>query len=546
LAKICTPLKWNYQINYHAFLPVFEQNRHAVLIRRKVVMLAMVRSCAIIGLDGALVEVEVDMTNGLAAFVIVGLPDAAVNEAKERVRSAIKNSSCLFPYKHITVNLAPADLRKEGPAYDLPIAVGILLASEQLRSSEQVHDSLFLGELSLDGGIRHTNGILPMVAMASERQIKAVFVPAVDAAEATLIEGVTVYPVETLSQLIAHLNQEQQIEPYQRDTSLLENISEAVYLQDMSAVRGQEHVKRALEVAASGGHNILMSGPPGSGKTLLARTVPSVLPRMVIDEALEITKIYSVSGMLPPQMPLILQRPFRSPHHTTSHAGLVGGGRLPRPGEISLAHRGVLFLDELPEFGQNVLEVLRQPLEDKVVTISRAQGTITYPANFMLVAAMNPCPCGFFGDPVRECTCSATAIARYQKRISGPLLDRIDIHVEVPRVDYEKLADKRQVETSAAIRARVQAARERQLQRLAGTKLTCNAEMGPAEVRDHCNVEPSAEKLLKAAMQQLHLSARAFHRVLKLARTIADLSESETIASNHVAEAIQYRPRMGM
>ncbi len=509
-------------------------------------MLAMVRSCAIIGLDGALVEVEVDMTNGLAAFVIVGLPDAAVNEAKERVRSAIKNSSCLFPYKHITVNLAPADLRKEGPAYDLPIAVGILLASEQLLSSEQVHDSLFLGELSLDGGIRHTNGILPMVAMASERQIKAVFVPAVDAAEATLVEGVTVYPVETLSQLIAHLNQEQQIEPYQRDTSLLENVNEAIYLQDMSAVRGQEHVKRALEVAASGGHNILMSGPPGSGKTLLARTVPSVLPRMVIDEALEITKIYSVSGMLPPQMPLILQRPFRAPHHTTSHAGLVGGGRLPRPGEISLAHRGVLFLDELPEFGQNVLEVLRQPLEDKVVTISRAQGTITYPANFMLVAAMNPCPCGFFGDPVRECTCSATAIARYQKRISGPLLDRIDIHVEVPRVDYEKLADKRQVETSAAIRARVQAARERQLQRLAGTKLTCNAEMGPAEVRDCCDVEPSAEKLLKAAMQQLHLSARAFHRVLKLARTIADLSESEVIASNHVAEAIQYRPRMGV
>jgi magnesium chelatase family protein len=360
------------------------------------------------------------------------------------------------------------------------------------------------------------------------------------------VEGVTVYPVETLGQLVAHLNKEQQIEPYQRDASLLENISEAIYLQDMSAVRGQEHVKRALEVAASGGHNILMSGPPGSGKTLLARTVPSILPRMIIDEALEITKIYSVSGMLPPQMPLILQRPFRAPHHTTSHAGLVGGGRLPRPGEISLAHRGVLFLDELPEFGQNVLEVLRQPLEDKVVTISRAQGTITYPANFMLVAAMNPCPCGFYGDPVRECTCSATAISRYQKRISGPLLDRIDIHVEVPRVDYEKLADKRQVETSVAIRARVQAARERQLQRLAGTKLTCNAEMGPAQVHDCCNVEPSAEKLLKAAMQQLHLSARAFHRVLKLARTIADLSGCEVIAANHVAEAIQYRPRMGM
>ncbi len=508
-------------------------------------MLAMVRSCAIIGLDGALVEVEVDITNGLAAFIIVGLPDAAVNEAKERVRSAVKNSGCLFPFKHITVNLAPADLRKEGPAYDLPIAVGILFASGQINPNEELENALFLGELSLDGTVRHTNGILPMVALAREKHVKAVFVPAVDAVEATLIEGVTVYPVETLGQLIAHLNGIKQLEPYTRDPHILDNVKEALYLQNMSSVRGQEHVKRALEVAASGGHNILMSGPPGSGKTLLARTTPSVLPRMLIEEALDVTKIYSVSGMLPTDVPLILQRPFRSPHHTTSHAGLVGGGRIPRPGEISLAHRGVLFLDELPEFGQNVLEVLRQPLEDKVVTISRAQGTITYPANFMLVGSMNPCPCGYYGDPVRECTCSATAISRYQKRISGPLLDRIDIHVEVPRVDYEKLADKRKVEDSATIRQRVQAARERQLQRFTGTKLTCNAEMGPAEVRDFCQVDPSAEKLLKAAMQQLHLSARAFHRVLKLARTIADLAESETIAANHVAEAIQYRPRMG-
>jgi len=508
-------------------------------------MLAMVRSCAIIGLDGALVEVEVDITNGLAAFIIVGLPDAAVNEAKERVRSAVKNSGCLFPFKHITVNLAPADLRKEGPAYDLPIAVGILFASGQINPNEELENALFLGELSLDGTVRHTNGILPMVALAREKHVKAVFVPAVDAVEATLIEGVTVYPVETLGQLIAHLNGIKQLEPYTRDPHILDNVKEALYLQNMSSVRGQEHVKRALEVAASGGHNILMSGPPGSGKTLLARTTPSILPRMLIEEALDVTKIYSVSGMLPTDVPLILQRPFRSPHHTTSHAGLVGGGRIPRPGEISLAHRGVLFLDELPEFGQNVLEVLRQPLEDKVVTISRAQGTITYPANFMLVGSMNPCPCGYYGDPVRECTCSATAISRYQKRISGPLLDRIDIHVEVPRVDYEKLADKRKVEDSATIRQRVQAARERQLHRFTGTKLTCNAEMGPAEVRDFCQVDPSAEKLLKAAMQQLHLSARAFHRVLKLARTIADLAESETIAANHVAEAIQYRPRMG-
>ncbi|HEV7126907.1 MAG TPA: YifB family Mg chelatase-like AAA ATPase [Ktedonobacterales bacterium] len=514
-------------------------------------MLAKVGTCAVVGLEGALVEVEVDIGHGLPAFSIVGLPDTAVTEAKERVRAAVKNSGCIFPLRRITVNLAPADLRKEGPAYDLPMAVGLLLASEQVApivatgAVLTAEDCLFLGELGLDGTLRHTHGILPMVALARERRFRAVFVPVMDAAEAALVEDVTVYPVETLAQLVAHLRGETPISGFVPDPNLLAYDPDTAYPYNLSDVRGQEHVKRALEVAASGGHNVLMSGPPGSGKTLLARTIPSILPRLTIAEALDVTKIYSVAGMLAADVPLVTQRPFRAPHHTTSHAGLVGGGRFPRPGEISLAHRGVLFLDELPEFGQNVLEVLRQPLEDRIVTISRAQGTVTFPANFMLIAAMNPCPCGFSGDPTRECTCSGSSIARYQKRISGPLLDRIDIHIEVPRVEYEKLTDKREGERSAEVRARVQAARERQAARFAGTRISCNADMGPAEVRTHCQVDPAAQPLLRAAMQRLQLSARAFHRVLKLARTIADLANSETIGAPQLAEAIQYRPRTG-
>ncbi|MCL4488712.1 MAG: YifB family Mg chelatase-like AAA ATPase [Chloroflexi bacterium] len=504
-------------------------------------MLAKVNSCAIVGLDGALVDVEVDVSNGQPGFTIVGLPDAAVQESRERVRAAIKNSSFNYPFnKRITVNLAPADLRKEGPAYDLPIAVGLLMASEQLRSD--LTHAFIIGELSLDGVVRHTNGVLPMASLARQCDIKTLFVPASDAAEAALVPGLVVFPIESLFALVAHLQSMQPIAPY-RPGRKFEPEAAPSYATDFAEVRGQEHVKRALEVAAAGQHNVIMVGPPGAGKTLLARSMPSILPNLTLEEALEVTRIYSVNDMLPSDEPLIRRRPFRAPHHTISHAGLVGGGRWPHPGEISLAHRGVLFLDELPEFDSRSLEVMRQPLEDRIVTIARAQGSLTFPANFMLVAAMNPCPCGYYNDPVKECTCSATNVLRYQKRISGPLLDRIDIHVEVPRVDYEKLSGDRLGETSETIRTRVETARQRQRRRFEGTALQCNGDMGPAEVRLYCAIDAASKSLLRAAMQQMQLSARAFHRILKLARTIADLAGCDNIETPHLAEAIQYRPR---
>src|SRR5512142_1636711 len=508
---------------------------------RGCLVLAKVNSCAIVGLDGALVDVEVDLSNGQPGFTIVGLPDTAVQESRERVRAAIKNSNLFYPFnKRITVNLAPADLRKEGPAYDLPMAVGLLIASEQVQVD--LARTLIIGELSLDGVVRHTNGVLPMAAMAREKGFRTLFVPASDASEAALIPDLKVFPIESLFALAAHLQGLQAIAPYQAACDFHPETAPA-YATDFSEIRGQEHVKRALEVAAAGQHNVIMTGPPGAGKTLLARSLPSIMPYLTLDEALEITRIYSVSDMLPADSPLIRHRPFRSPHHTISHAGLVGGGRVPHPGEISLAHRGVLFLDELPEFDARSLEVMRQPLEDKIVTISRVNGTLTFPANFMLVAALNPCPCGYYGDPVKECTCSIGQVLRYQKKISGPLLDRIDIHIEVPRVEYDKLTGDRLGEPSAKIRERVERARERQRKRFAGTPLQCDGDMGPAEVREYGVLDDAGKGLMRSAMQQMQMSARAFQRILRLARTIADLADCDKIETPHLAEAIQYRPR---
>ena len=507
-------------------------------------MLSRVFSCAVVGLEGVIIEVEVDYSNGLPTIIIVGLPDAAVQESRERVQTAIKNAGLHFPRHRIVVNLSPAAIRKEGPAYDLPIALGVIMLSGRL-PHDVVDDALVVGELSLDGVVRHTRGILPIAAAARENGYKRIFVPEVDAPEAALLPDLEVYPVRTLVGLYNHLSGKQLIEPYQPSSS--DALEPLFTPTDFSEVKGQEHVKRALEVAAAGGHNCLMIGSPGAGKTLLARAMPGILPEMSIEESLDVTRIYSVADQLPAGTPLIKHRPFRAPHHTISHAGLVGGGNIPKPGEISLAHRGILFLDEFPEFGTRVLEVMRQPMEDKVVTISRAKGSLTFSANFQLIAAMNPCPCGFFGDQHKACTCADAAVTKYQKRISGPLLDRIDIHIEVPRVDYEKLSGDRLGETSEAIRSRVQTARDIQNKRFADSEISdvvCNADMRVGEIRQFCVLQDEGQGLMRAAMTQHNLSARAYHRILKLARTIADLAGSDEIQSAHLAEAIQYRPKL--